>query len=104
MRRANSRGATYPKLLSGRSSFYSSFQAAIFTRASNKFPSQFTFRNTLWLLQQAEGRPSQPVFGSTLSVILIVRVEAESSDYFGNAYTQRLPKKEIILDLFLQQI
>src|SRR5260370_26994936 len=39
-RRANSRGAKYPKLLCGRSSFYSSLQAAIFSLASKKFPNQ----------------------------------------------------------------
>src|SRR5713226_8863685 len=44
-RRANSRGATYPKLLCGRSSLYSSFHAPIFARASNKLPNQLAFRN-----------------------------------------------------------
>ena len=45
-RRANSRGAKYPKLLCGRSSLYSSFHAAIFARASNKFPNQLAFRHS----------------------------------------------------------
>src|SRR5207249_7193975 len=46
MRRANSRGAKYPKLLCGRSSLYSSLHALIFTRASNKFPNQLAFRHS----------------------------------------------------------
>src|SRR5229473_2226474 len=45
-RRANSRGATYPKLLCGRSSLYSSFHAPIFARASNKLPNQLAFRHS----------------------------------------------------------
>jgi hypothetical protein len=46
IRRANSRGAKYPKLLCGRSSLYSSFHAAIFALASNKFPNQLAFRHS----------------------------------------------------------
>ncbi len=63
-RRANSRGAKYPKLLCGRSSLYSSFQAPILARASNKFPNQLAFkhssRNFPWKLSTCAfctGRP-----------------------------------------------
>src|ERR1043166_1170419 len=64
MRRANSRGVRYPRLLCGRSSLYSSLHAAIFTRASNKFPNQLAFkhssRNFPWKLSTnafCTGRP-----------------------------------------------
>jgi len=43
IRRANTPGAKYPRLLCGRSSLYSSLHAAIFTRASNKLPNQLAF-------------------------------------------------------------
>src|SRR6266403_1636364 len=46
IRRANSRGVRYPKLLCGRSSLYSSFHAPIFARASNKLPNQLAFRHS----------------------------------------------------------
>ena len=46
MRRANTRGGTFPKLLCGRSSLYSSLHASIFTRASNKFPNQLAFKHS----------------------------------------------------------
>ena len=46
LRRANSRGAIYPRLLCGRSSLYSSFHAPIFTRAANKFPNQLAFKHS----------------------------------------------------------
>ena len=46
MRRANSRGVKYPRLLCGRSSLYSSFHAAIFCRASNKFANQLAFKHS----------------------------------------------------------
>src|ERR1051325_10446415 len=64
MRRANSRGVRYPRLLCGRSSLYSSLHAAIFLRASNRFPNQLAFkhssRNFPWKLSTnafCTGRP-----------------------------------------------
>lgn len=64
IRSANFAGGTYPKLLCGRSSLYSSFHAMIFRRASNKFPNQFAFkhssRNFPWKLSTCAfctGRP-----------------------------------------------
>src|ERR1044072_180594 len=65
MRRANSRGVRYPRLLCGRSSLYSSLHAAIFLRASNRFPNQLAFkhssRNFPWKLSTnafCTGRPA----------------------------------------------
>jgi hypothetical protein len=46
IRRANSPSAKYPKLLCGRSSLYSSFHAAIFALASDKFPNQLAFKHS----------------------------------------------------------
>jgi putative transposase len=44
--RANSSGVRYPKLLCGRSRLYSIRQAAIFRRASNRFPNQLTRKHS----------------------------------------------------------
>jgi hypothetical protein len=76
IRRANSRGAKYPKLLCGRSSLYSSLHAPILSRASNKFANQLAFkhssRNFPWKLSTYPfciGRPgsmcTNSIFRST---------------------------------------
>jgi hypothetical protein len=46
IRRANSAGGTYPKLLCGRSSLYFFRHAPIFARASHKFPNQLAFKHS----------------------------------------------------------
>src|SRR5581483_11067250 len=46
MRRANTAGGTFPKLLCGRSSLYFFFHATIFRRASHKFPNQLAFKHS----------------------------------------------------------
>jgi hypothetical protein len=71
-RRANSRDAMYPKLLCGRSSLYSSFQAPIFARASNTLPNQLAFRhssrNFPWKLPTCAFRTGRPGSMCTKSI------------------------------------
>src|SRR5229473_3187608 len=93
-RRANSRGATYPKLLCGRSSLYSSFQAPIFARASNKLPNQLAFKHSSrsfpWKLSTNAFCTGRPGSICTMSIFRSVPHARKCRDVNSGPLSQRI--------------
>ena len=85
---ANAAGVRYPKLLCGRSSLYSSLHAAIFARASNKFPNQLVFKHSSrsfpWKLSTCAFCTGRP--GSVRALTNLTGAVTDTYDYdaFGN--------------------